>query len=258
MENAIRTALHSAFKTLEFKTYDVERVDFLDVLLEDVMDILFPKQPKVSIVTLPTVAEENTEPVVAEEEKTVVVAEPEKKKPGPKPKLDESGNPVARKKPGPKPKEDEPEPEKKKPGPKPKPKPEGPMNIDKLTPTQTKKLKTAAENSKIDFDKNAILAYLNQLSKEDFDAKKLEQHAETYYAGLAEASAQKEDEKREKDMIEIEFQGKTYVVDEATKRVYTQEFDVDGNPTVAVPVGYVGMAAFEEMAPIYEEIIKQN
>jgi hypothetical protein len=245
IEFAIRTALHGAFKTLEKKTYDVERQDFLDVLLEDVMDILFPKQTKVSEVSVPTVEDAKIEEPA--EEKKPEPEKKERKKPGPKPKP--QPEPETAPEPAP-----EPVRQRVKPGPKPKPKHEGPVNVDKLTPTQTKKLKTAAETHKIDFNKNAILEYLNQLTKEEFDAKKLEEHAETYYTRVTEVP--KEEENKEIDGIEIEFEGKKYIVNEATKRVYQQEFDVNGNPTVAVPVGYVGMATFKDMEPIYEEIMK--
>ena len=287
IEHTIRTALHGAFKTLEKKTYDTERDDFLDVLLEDVMDILFPKQTKVAEAKLPTVddlVDSMTKMKIEEEKKPEPVEEKkpepekkEKKKPGPKPKAkkeEKPAEPVEEKKPEPveEKKEEEKKPVKQrvKPGPKPKPKPEGPVNVEKLTPTQTKKIKAIAEKAKVEFDKNAVLAYMNKLTKEEFDAKKLEQHAEAYYAAPApepvEEEPVKEDEKKEEPaeekkevaMIVVPFEGKEYFVNPDTKRVYNQEFDTDGNPTVSESVGYVGMAAFKDMTAIYEEILAED
>jgi hypothetical protein len=129
MENALKQAITAAVKKLEFKKYDVPEDNVVDCFLTDLFGILFP----------------NNSGLVKE-----------RKKPGPKPKLDEHGNPIRsprkskkssegpaaagagspvkeRKKPGPKPKLDadgnpvskkakaKKEPgERKKPGPKPK------------------------------------------------------------------------------------------------------------------------------------------
>ena len=129
METALKQAITAAVKKLEFKKYDVPEDGVVDCFLTDLFGILFP----------------NNAGLVKE-----------RKKPGPKPKLDEHGNPIRsprkskkspegpaaagagepvkeRKKPGPKPKLDadgnpiskkakakkEPS-ERKKPGPKPK------------------------------------------------------------------------------------------------------------------------------------------
>lgn len=129
METALKQAITAAVKKLEFKKYDVPEDGVVDCFLTDLFGILFP----------------NNSGLVKE-----------RKKPGPKPKLDENGNPIRsprkskkspegpaaagagepvkeRKKPGPKPKLDadgnpiskkakaKKEPgERKKPGPKPK------------------------------------------------------------------------------------------------------------------------------------------
>lgn len=126
MENALKQAITAAVKKLEFKKYDVPEDNVVDCFLTDLFGILFP----------------NNSGLVKE-----------RKKPGPKPKLDEHGNPIRsprkskkspdgpaaagagepvkeRKKPGPKPKLDadgnpiskkaKAAGERKKPGPKPK------------------------------------------------------------------------------------------------------------------------------------------
>ena len=49
-----------------------------------------------------------------------------------------------------------------KPGPKPKPKPEGPVNIEKLNPTQTKKLKVASEEAKVDLEHQLMVEVVQQ------------------------------------------------------------------------------------------------
>ena len=126
MENALKQAITAAVKKLEFKKYDVPEDNVVDCFLTDLFGILFPDNAGLV---------------------------KERKKPGPKPKLDEHGNPIRsprkskkssegpaaagagspvkeRKKPGPKPKLDadgnpvskkaKAKGERKKPGPKPK------------------------------------------------------------------------------------------------------------------------------------------
>ena len=132
----------------------------------------------------------------------------------------------------------EPEPvkERKKPGPKPKAKAkEGPVHIDKLTPGEVKKLKAVVP----EFDKKPFLAYVNGLSKEDFDSKNLEDHLRAF---SVPAPAPAEPEKLvPKECIEVLFQDSIYYVDPETKRVYEPRDEVN------VAVGYVGIAAFKDM-----------
>jgi hypothetical protein len=124
--------------------------------------------------------------------------------------------------------EDKPK-EKKKPGPKPKPKPEGPVNIEKLNPTQTKKLKAASEGA----DKKAFLAYLNGLSQEEFDNKKFEDHINDFLTPKPKTV--------ETELLEVEFEDETYLVDPNTKKVYKE------NGPVCEHVGDVGLAKFADM-----------
>ena len=119
--------------------------------------------------------------------------------------------------------------EKKKPGPKPKPKPEGPINIEKLNPTQTKKLKAASEGA----DKKQFLAYLNGLTPEEFDNKKFEDHINDFLTPKPKTA--------QLELIEVEFGGEEYLVDPNTKKVYKE------NGSVCEHVGDVGLAKFADM-----------
>ena len=65
--------------------------------------------------------------------------------------------------------------EKKKPGPKPKAaKAEGPVNLEKLTPTHKKHLKTIAEELKVETRDKEFLAFANGMSAEEWSAKALD------------------------------------------------------------------------------------
>jgi hypothetical protein len=126
------------------------------------------------------------------------------------------------------------------------PKPEG-VNLDKLTPTQVKKLKAVADELKVELDKKAFLAHLNAMSPAVFGATTLESHYRHFLQPAETAPAAPQQEK-EMDAVEVEFEGKTYYVDESDMRVYEQKGEV------YEPVGYVGMAAFKEMVvPTVEE-----
>ena len=106
---------------------------------------------------------------------------------------------------------------KKKPGPKAKVKPEGPVNIEKLNPTQTKKLKAASEELKVELDKKGYLAYLNNLTPEDFDAKKFEDHIKDFLAPPPPVEEPKT-EVAEVELVEVEFDDETCLVDPTTKK----------------------------------------
>jgi hypothetical protein len=122
------------------------------------------------------------------------------------------------------------------------PKPEG-VNLDKLTPTQVKKLKAVAEEFHVELDKKAFLAHLNAMSGPVFGATTLESHYRSFLqpAKGGAGAATEEAPEKEMDAVEVEFQGKTYYVDESDMRVYEQKGEV------YEPVGYVGMAAFKDM-----------
>lgn len=213
MEQAIRNVLTAAVHKVKCKTYDVEPVDPVQTFLDDLFVELFPSSSIEQVVTIPTAPE----PVAATEPVTESVAAPvkERKKPGPKPKLDEQGNPIKKEK------------ERKK-------KEGGPVHLDKLTPTEVKKLKAISA----DFDKKTFLAYVNSLDKETFDSKSLEDHLRTL---AAPAAQEPEPVLREHECIEVLFNDTIYYVDPLTKRVYEPQDEVN------VAVGYVGQAAFKDM-----------
>ena len=164
----------------------------------------------------------------------IAEAEPEKKekkKPGPKPKA-KAAEPAAAG--AEQPAAEEPVKEKKKPGPKPKPKAEGPVNLEKLNPTQTKKLKSIADELKVEADKKAFHEYLNSLPKEEYDAKTFDDHARAF---LAPAPAAEEPVLTK--CAKVEWKGTVYLVDPETKKVYAPR------GTINEHVGHVGMLEFE-------------
>lgn len=172
------------------------------------------------------------------------------------------------------------EPEKKaraKPGPKPK-EATGPVHLEKLTPTQWKKMKAIAEELTCpEPDKKQFLSWVNALSKETYDAHKLEDHMRNFLkpadapaveqpvaadaapAAPAEPAVEKKtrgrkpkavapppapepEEKKEEPLVEsegwdIEWQGKTYFVEKESRKVFLDE----------VKVGYVDMGMFAGM-----------
>lgn len=127
-------------------------------------------------------------------------------------------------------------------------KPEGPVNIPKLNPTQSKKLKQLCDELKVTEDKKGFLTYLNGLSTEDFESKKLEDHIRNFLKPTTSVVAITIPTVPT-DLVIVEFEGKDYYVNEESKRVYLPvgEFDADGQPTSWDPVGYVGMAAFKDI-----------
>jgi hypothetical protein len=149
------------------------------------------------------------------------------------------------------------------------------VNIDKLTPTHTKKIKAIADEIKVAVpDKKLVLAYLNGLTSEVYNSKKMDEHLRTFLTPAPPAPAPipaemvtlpaspKEDEDVPEDYddvgnlpapvpnmapaeegesiecIEVVFKGKVYYVDPTTKKVY--------NDTDAY-VGDVGVNLFKGM-----------
>ena len=129
-----------------------------------------------------------------------------------------------------------------------KPKKNSNANLPKVDPTWRKHLKAAAKAAGKEHTKemeSGLLNYVNMISNVAFHSKKAEEHIADYLAEQAPAAAAP---MVETDLVEQEFQGKTYFVNPETKRVYEVEFEEDGETVkVTVPVGYVGMAAFAEM-----------
>jgi len=124
-----------------------------------------------------------------------------------------------------------------------KPKPAEDANIAKIDPTWRKHLKHADKDHAKELEPE-LLTYLNALSKDEFHAKKAEEHVAEFLASRKPA-----DGKVEADLIVVEFNGKEYFVNPETKRVYEGEgvCDAETGWTNYKPVGYVGMAVFAEM-----------
>jgi hypothetical protein len=115
-------------------------------------------------------------------------------------------------------------------------------NLAKIDPTWRKHLKAADKEHAKELEPQ-LLEYVNSLTNEDFHAKTTEAH-------VADFVASRSDGKVETDVIPVEFEGKNYVVNPETKRVYECEGVYDEATkewTNYKAVGYVGMAAFAEM-----------
>lgn len=124
----------------------------------------------------------------------------------------------------------------------PKKKVDSDANLAKIDPTWRKHLKAADKDRAKELEPE-LLAYLNKLSKDDFNAKKAEEHVQDFVASWRVAAV----EAQEAELTEVEFNGKEYLVNPETKRVYEiTGYDADGTPN-ANPVGYVGMATFKDM-----------
>jgi hypothetical protein len=217
-------------------THEEARDNFIRLLVAE----LFPEDSSVVI------------PVVPKPE-VVVPTEPapEKKKRAPaKPKKPVSPPPVletsAAAAGGAAPVVAEPEPEPAKEKKTRKPKPAADANLAKIDPTWRKHLKNADKDNAKELEPE-LLTYLNALSKEEFNAKKAEEHIADFVAARKPKAA--EPEKVEADLDVVEFNGKEYYVNPETKRVYEGEgeCDAEGNWTNYKGVGYVGMAAFADM-----------
>lgn len=124
----------------------------------------------------------------------------------------------------------------------PKKKVDSDANLAKIDPTWRKHLKAADKDRAKELEPE-LLAYLNKLSKDDFNAKKAEEHVQDFVASWRVAAVQAQ----EVELPPVEFNGKQYLYNPETKRVYEiTGYDADEMP-IANPVGYVGMAAFKDM-----------
>jgi hypothetical protein len=115
-------------------------------------------------------------------------------------------------------------------------------NLPKIDPTWRKHLKAADKEHAKELEPQ-LLEYVNRLTNEDFHAKTTEAH-------VADFVASRSDGKVEAELEVVDFEGKTYLVNPETKRVYEGEGMYDEATqqwTNYKPVGYVGMAAFTEM-----------
>lgn len=131
-----------------------------------------------------------------------------------------------------------------------KPKAEKPAedaNLTKIDPTWRKHLKHADKDHAKELEPE-LLKFLNAMSKDDFNAKKAEEHVADFIASRVSKAAES-DGKVDADLMVVEFNGKDYYVNPETKRVYEGEgvCDAEGNWTNYKAVGYAGMAAFADM-----------
>jgi hypothetical protein len=127
--------------------------------------------------------------------------------------------------------------EKKKPGPKPKAKPEGPMNLEKMNPTQKKHLKKVAEELKVEPKDKEFLTYANEMSAEEWGMKTLDEHIRAFLMPTPPPLAAPP-----KEFIEVGFDGTDYLVDPETKFVYPS---TDG--VVRKQLGIAGQGIFAQM-----------
>jgi hypothetical protein len=137
----------------------------------------------------------------------------------------------------------EPVKEKKKPGPKPKvEKDKKALNVEN-TPTFAKMFKDISAELKVDANKKKTLDTINAMTPEEFNAegKTLESHLRAILAPPAAEPAPVY-ETQMVSLIEVEFEGKTYAVDEETKTVYVLDYDGVGKR-----VGTMGMNEFKGM-----------
>jgi hypothetical protein len=132
---------------------------------------------------------------------------------------------------------------KKKPGPKPKAvKAEGPVNLEKLNPTQKKHIKKIADELKVEPNDKEFLVYANAMPAEVWSAKPLDEHIREFLMPepLPLAAAPQE-------FLLVEFKGKDYLVDPETKFVYEED------AKVRTHIGVVGQMEFKDMEIPEEE-----
>ena len=243
----MKQAITAAIKSLDGKTYDVERDDFLDVLLADLFGILFPHDSAVPAAAAPPAEPKKK---VTKKAKKVDPAEPVPIQDGPA--AAGAGAPA-----------EEPAPEEpKKKGPKKAKKEESAPPADKnieWSPSWTKRVKPVVKELGLTMNitpakQKEFAAHLNGLSKADYDARTFEEHMRAYLqehtpksaptpsdGGRAAAGDATDDEREEVELTAVVFKGKTYAVD--TRKpdalaVYTE----DGKH-----LGYVGSGEFKDM-----------
>ena len=133
--------------------------------------------------------------------------------------------------------------EKKKPGPKPKAvKAEGPVNLEKLTPTHKKHLKAIAEELKVEMRDKEFLAFANGMSAEEWSGKSLDDHIRVFLTPTPPPLAPVPT-----GMLQVEFKGKEYLVDPESKFVYANSDSEDAVVHARDHVGVVGILEFAHM-----------
>ena len=115
-------------------------------------------------------------------------------------------------------------------------------NLEKLTPTQDKLLKKTAADGNVQFaidTKVKFIAFVNAMDNKDFNAKKLEEHMKAFFAPKAPVV-------EEIPGIEMDYKGKTYLVDPSNGDVYESSTQEDGS-VIDKKVGKVGLLYFADM-----------
>jgi hypothetical protein len=244
MEHAMKQAITAAFKALEGKTYDVERDDFLDVLLADLFSTLFPHDS-----TVPAVAAPAAEP------KKKVAKKAKKVDPEPVPAAADgpaaagAGAPAA-------PATEEPKVKKAPKKAKKEDAPPADKNIE-WSPTWTKRVKPVVKELGLTMNvtpakQKEFAAHLNGLSKADYDARTFEEHMRDYLRASvppAPAAAPKPSDggraaagDDEVEVTEVVFKGVTYSVD-TRKPDAMAVYNAEGTKHL----GYVGSGDFADM-----------
>ena len=108
----------------------------------------------------------------------------------------------------------------------------------KLNKTEENKVKKLAKELKVEAKDEDVLTYLNGLSAEDYAAKSFDEHVRTFLTPPKETAPVEAVAKRG---LLVDFKGKDYWIDPATKKVYETNGSVDEH------IGHVGMLEFAEM-----------
>ena len=118
--------------------------------------------------------------------------------------------------------------------------------ISRMTPTLTKSLTEVFDNKKKEFTKDigsGFAKIVNEMSKEDFEAKTLADHMRDYADTFpSKETLMEPDAVEDEDMTEVEFNGVKYVVGDISKRVYEAD-EING----AKHVGFIGIGKFVDM-----------
>jgi hypothetical protein len=132
---------------------------------------------------------------------------------------------------------------KKKPGPKPKVvKAEGPVNLEKLTPTHKKHIKAIAEELKVETRDKEFLAFANGMSAEEWSGKALDDHIRVFLTPSPPPLAPPPTE-----FTVVEFKGKEYLVDPKTMFVYATSDEDESVVRERDHIGVVGILEFTHM-----------
>ena len=127
-----------------------------------------------------------------------------------------------------------------------KEKPAKEKRISRMTPTLTKSLTEVFDNKKKEFTKDigsGFAKIVNEMSKEDFEAKPLADHMRDYADTFpSKETLMEPDAVEDEDMTEVEFNGVKYVVGDISKRVYEAD-ETNGYKHV----GFIGIGKFVDM-----------